>query len=404
MNFIDNILRKLGYTNERQFFTHRNHLLGQQGAVWVDTDVPYKLYNELAEIKAPVDKLGNMFSNMELKYRNKTTGETTELPADLNALFMNPNPLQSFNDFLFNYFTQKKVYGNQYILKDQVSRLAKYPQRLINVSPAICTPILTGKLYKQVDMSGIVKYYELKDNNTIEKIETPNILWSRIADLDNPLVGKSPLVSLRFPITNTKLAYEYFNVISGQRGAIGMLSSESKDAMGVTPMTAEMKKDVIDQYTRTYGVQDGQSKIIMPDIPTKWTPFSYPTKDLLLQEQIDKNFLTILNSLQVNPNLYVNSTYENLKHGLIMTYNDAVFPEADAFTQAMTKFLNVEKGFELVADYSHISILQSDKKSENETIQTKTNYLTQLVTAGIITPQQAQNVIANDINLEVQNG
>jgi hypothetical protein len=84
-----------------------------------------------------------------------------------------------------------------------------------------------------------------------------------------------------------------------------------------------------------------------------------------------------------------------------MTYNDAVFPEADAFTQAMTKFLNVEKGFELVADYSHISILKADEQKEVQTIKEKVANVVQLKNANIITPTQANEIISNITSIEI---
>jgi phage portal protein BeeE len=399
MNIINNLLNRFGINTQKSFFRANNTvLLGQQGAVWLDVNTPYTLYNEIPQIKTPVDKIANMASNVEWKLQNTETKEIEPLPEDLYNLLYKPNPMQSMNQFIFTYFIQKKVYGNQYILKQKASRLSKYPSSLMTVSPRYIYPYLSGKVYAQIDMQGIVSYYEITENGKTQKVETDFVLWSRVPDLDNPLVGRSPLVSLRFPITNTKLAYEYLNVISGKRGAIGMLSSEGKDGMGATPFTPEMKKDVIKQYTDTHGVSDSQTPIIMPDVPTKWTPFSYPTKDLLLLEQIDKNFLTILDTFQINPNLFINSTYENLKHGLIMTYNDAIFPEMDELAQSLSKFIGVDAGYQLYPDFSHISILQNDQKSENETIKVKSEYLTQLVNAGIITAEQANAAIINDIN------
>jgi hypothetical protein len=118
-------------------------------------------------------------------------------------------------------------------------------------------------------------------------------------------------------------------------------------------------------------------------------------------EQIDKNFLTILDTFQINPNLFINSTYENLKHGLIMTYNDAIFPEMDELAQSLSKFIGVDAGFQLYPDFSHISILQADEAKEAQTMKEKIANIVQLKTANIITPTQAAEIIDNITTLEI---
>ena len=45
-----------GKMQERAFFTQRINFLGQSGAVYLDTDVPYKLFNSIPELNQVVDK------------------------------------------------------------------------------------------------------------------------------------------------------------------------------------------------------------------------------------------------------------------------------------------------------------------------------------------------------------
>ena len=42
---------------EKQFFTNRVTYLGRREAVWVDTEVPYKLYNSIPELNQVI-KIG----------------------------------------------------------------------------------------------------------------------------------------------------------------------------------------------------------------------------------------------------------------------------------------------------------------------------------------------------------
>jgi len=403
MKFIglNDLLSKFGFGNramEKNYFLSRTQLIGGKGAVYIDTDTPYQLINSIPQLKLAIEKLGTMFSNGVLVLENIETGETIE-DKELQALLEQPNFLQGQNEFLKQYITQLYAYGSQFIRIGQKYSLAKYPSSLLPISAANITAHLTGKLFNQTEMKGIVSHYEYTENGYRKRFEVDEIIWSRIPDLDNPLVGCSPIKSLRYPLTNTKYAYDYLNVISSDKGALGMLTSKAKDTMGSIPLTPEQRKEIEKQHRETYGTADGQSRILIGEAEMDWKPMSYPTKDLLLLDQIDANFKTILDVLGINPNIFINSTYENLRNGLIMTYQDTIIPAADMLAQDLSKALKVKKGTRITAKYDHISILQEDTSKQLDDIGKKSATLVQLVTAGIILNTQAEAIMANELKL-----
>lgn len=373
----------------KAYFEQRTLIDINKGQVFIDARVPYELYNSIPQLRTPVDKLAAMFANGKFKMQKIGSQELIELNSDVAKLLENPNVLQGQNPFLKQYLTQLIVYGNQFIYKNQASRLA-VPNSLLNISSAMVKPVLTGKLFDQVSIDGIVKNYEYTENGILKTFETNQILWSKISDLDNNLIGQSPLKAMKYPLSNTVAALQYLNVISSEKGAIGVLSSQSKDAMGALPMTSEEKLELERTYRQENGIEDNQKKIHITTGSVTWSPMSYPTKDLLLLEQIDANFLTILHVLGANPNLFVNSTYENLKHGLIMTHNDTIVPYADGFTQVLGEFIGITKGYRLVLDYTHLPYLQTDKAETANTFNTVSTGLSTLVSSGIVTPQEAK--------------
>lgn len=372
------------------FYDTRVQMEIATGQVRMSTDIPYDLYHLIPEIGAPIDKIAAMFSNGVFKFQPTGSTELHDLPKDLAELLENPNMLTSQNAFMELYMKQLLVYGNQFIYKNQPSRIT-VPKSLMNISSAYITPVLTGKIFDQVDMSGVVEKFEYSENGLVRIFDTDSILWTRLPDLDNPLIGTSPLMSLKFPISNTELAYKYLNVISGEKGAIGILSNQSKDNFGGIPLTPEEKKKVELAYRQQNGIEQDQKKIIITNSSLAWSPMSYPTKELILPEQIDANFKMILNKFGVNMYVFIDSTYENLKHGLVSTHNDAVAPKADAFTQSLTKFIGL-KGGRLVLDYSHLPYLQKDKTTEATTFSTVSQALSTLVSAGIITSEKANKI------------
>jgi len=292
----------------KYYFESKVNYQINKGALYIDTSVPYDLYNTIPQLRTVVDKLASMFSNGVFKIENIKTNQIEPLPEDLQKLLENPNPLQPQNEFLKQYLTQLIVYGNQFIYKNKPSKLQKYPSSMLNVSPANIKPILTGKVFEQLDIKGIVKEYEYTEGLSYKRVfDVSTVLWSKIADLDNPVAGYSPLKAMKYPLSNTVAAYQYLNVISSEKGAIGVLSTSNKDAMGALPMTADEKAEIERIYREENGIEDNQKKIHITTGSVTWAPMSYPTKDLLLMEQIDANFLIILNILNasINRKIYV---------------------------------------------------------------------------------------------------
>jgi len=399
---IGDLFNGVGKQAKKAYFNNRVDMNINKGQVYINALVPYKIYNSIPQFKIPVDKLASMFSNGVFKYQKIGSDEFLPMPPEIAKLLENPNILQGQNPFLKQYYRQLKVYGNQFIYKSTPSPLLKTPTSLKNISPSLLKPVLTGKYFDQVSLDGVISHYEYTENGTVKRFEVKDIIWSKIDDLDNPLIGVSPLMGLEFPTSNTELAYKYLNCISGERGALGILSRVPvKDTQGALPMSVNEQKEIEKLHRENYGVDNDQMKTIITNTTLSYTPMSYPTRDLMLPEQIDANGNVILDALGVNRNLFNNSTYENLRHGLVSTHNDTIVPDADGFTQTLGKEVGVQPGYRLVLDYSHLPYLQADKKEEASTFSTVSAALNQLVSASIIDAKQANTILANQFGITV---
>lgn len=383
-------------TNKKAYFNNEKYAAQiQKGEVYTNTQVPYDLVNSIPELSIPMRRLASMFANGVFMLESEDGTKKIPLPKDLQKRFKKPNPSQTQNEWLKQYLMQLQAYGNQYIYLNRGSVIST-PNSMVNMNPSFMKPVLTGKMFKQVDINGIIEKYIYCEYTTEETIKTNDIIWNRIGDLNSSVVGKSLISSLQFPLSNTELAYKYLNVISGEKGALGILSNKTQNAMGAIPLNDTEKKNIENTYAEKYGIEDGQRKIIVTNSALDWTQIGYETKKLLLLEQIDANFKTILNALGCNQNLFINSTYENLKHGLVSTHNDTIVPYADQLTQSLTEAkIGVPEGFRLILDYSHLPYLQADQKQTSETFETMSNGLNTLVSSGIITTQEANTRLIN---------
>lgn len=399
-NLSDNLptwLRNIFFNRNDKFYLRNSYMLGSKQAVYLDVDRPYEVYNTIAEPRQVIDKDAAMFSNMIIKQQSLKDNSITDI-TDVNLLKLleRPNPLQSQNEWLSNYRKQYLVYGNQFLYKNITTALSNYPTTLFNISPRYMSPYLSGKVFDQLKIEDIILYYEYAEANSQKKKYDPkDILYTKITDLDNPIIGVSPLTSLRLPLSNTKLAYDYRNIIMGEKGAIGILSNQSKDSMGAIPLRKEEKEAIQNAYLNNYGIGAGQQRIHITEASLNWQPMTYPTKDLLLFEEVDANKLTIVDHFGSNINLFSskNQTYENVRNAIKQVYQDTIQPAADQFLQALSKFIGLDDNYRLVATYEHIPILQDDEEMKAQTTQTYVNTISQLVTSGIINQLTAVSML-----------
>lgn len=405
MALVGNMFYKIGdWFNRKGLNGRPNWFIGTTGPVLIDTNKPGKVYFNNPQVKLVYDRFADMYSNMQIVKENIKTGEIVEDP-ELMKLLENPNVLQTQNSWLKERCKQLLVYGNQFTYKNVVApRLKKYPIALWNPSPVFTEPVLTGKVFDQIELKGIVEKYRY--NNLTGGIQrdfsTEDILWQKVPGLDDPLNGVSKLKGFEYPVSNNEAAYKYLNIISSKKGAIGMISNESGDDAGAMPLLKDEKDRIYKDHIDTYGIEEHQRHIILTEATLKWTPMGYPTKDLMLLEQIEANTLTIIDSLGLNVNIFANknSTYENVRMGYVQSYQDAIQPAADQDLQALSKFLNIEEGFRLRASFDHLHMMKEYKLKGMEGIQKMITMLSSAIEIKLLTPAEAIAILKAELKLK----
>jgi phage portal protein BeeE len=341
-----------------------------------------------------------MFSNMEIQFVN-VNGDKIELPQYQN-LIANPNPMQSMNKWLHQFKCQEQIYGNQFMYFNKPSAISA-PAAIWNVSPRYMQPILTGKVFDQIEAKDVISGFNYTEIGAVRTFETKDIMYTKMDDLDNPVIGTSPLVSLQFPLSNTKLAYQYRNIIMAEKGAIGILSNKSKDAAGPVPMTPAEKKRIQDEYINRYGIGANQQRVILTEADLDWQPMTYPTKDLLLFEEVDANAMTIIDAFGLNVNIFSSksATFENVRQGILLCYQDTIVPEAESFTQSISTYLGLPSGVRAAASYEHVAIFKDVNQKNRYAIGNVITAIQNAVQAGFITQDQAINLMATELQIPV---
>jgi HK97 family phage portal protein len=378
-------------------------MLGQRGPVWISVGKPKELYNKIPELRAVIDRDASMFSNMKIYKRDKKTKKIIEDPA-LDLLLDNPNCTQAQNQFLKQYRSQFLTYGNQFIYRNK-TKTGTYPVSLWCVSPFYLQPVLSGRLFDQVSMDGVISKYQmintmlLGDKAYSKEFAAEDILFTRVPDLDNPIIGVSPIVSLQMPLSNIESAYKASNVAM-QHVGVGIISPEGKDSIGAQPLRPDDRKNIEEQYTSDYGINDGQRRTILSNAAVKFSSMAVETVNLLLKEEINADMVAICNVLNMNPQMFLtNTTYENLRASIVQAYQDNIIPSADEFMQALSPFVGLKPNEELCASFEHLSILKENKLKGMQSIEAIVRSLTQAVEAKLLDPKQATAILATELGL-----
>lgn len=372
-------------------------LTGQPQWLSPDSWDAYNIYITTPQLYAVIQRRGYLLASGVWKhYKSDRLGNVIELTdSPVVKLLENPNPLVNGNDHIRQWNENKCVYGNnyEYILRGLPT---SFPKGLTNLPAAQMQINVSGKWYAQTTIDGIITGYEYLDGSGV-KFNTNEINQTRYVSSKNPVKGESPMTSLFMPISNIRGAYGFRNVIINRKGALGILSNQSKDQSGSIPLTEKERQRLNDEYQRLYGIEEGQMHTIMTNTSLTWQPMTFPTKDLMLFEEINDDFLTIIDAYGLNANIFsrqTGSTYENLAEGIKQAYQSTIIPEAEELAMNRSQLFGlIQKGEWLELDYSHISVLQENEKEKAEVLEKKANAMKTLSELGVYSIDDLKQII-----------
>jgi phage portal protein BeeE len=390
MNFLQTLGQGIYRLGTNQFtkttplnYLNQNYSTTKEEYVTIN-DNEFELYRTTPQLSIVINKDAQMLSNGRFVVKN-LKGEIQENHEALKLL-MNPNPIQNQNSWLMDYQIQKNIYGNQFIYVNRAYQSA-FPSTLVNLNSAMVKVIKTGKFIKQNKIEDIIERYDVRENNgSFTQYEVNDVIFSQIVNPNNPLMGLSPLHSLTMPISNIRGAYGFRNKIIVKSGALGILSSASKDASGGIPLNVQERQRIEQQHSNDYGIHDGQSSLIMTGSPLSWQSMSYPTKDLLLFEEVEADFKSIIDAYGHNADIYSNlnnAKFSNMNEALRQTYQNRIIPESEQLCFNLGNKLGLtEKGLILELDYSHIEVMKSNEKEVIENFKMKADAIATLLSSG----------------------
>lgn len=288
-----------------------------------------------------------------------------------------PNPLQSVKEFNYERTYMFFTFGNNYVYLN--NPLETYDTDILTVQTMFSLPSewvtvkQTGRIYDQIDVAGIIEKYSLTNYNPAKEFNSRDIIHFNdinVSEIGNSIVGSSRLENLRYPITNTQLAFEAMNVILKSRGMQGIIKANNKDAQGTQiALSKDAKKEIDDTFKSDYGLRKDQNQYLISYSDIDYIKTIMNSEELGIYKEFSNNAMIISNGLKVPPELYktymAGATFENQVQAERRLYQNAVIPLVENEDQYYTERLNMRKyGFELRTDFSHIACMQEAFKEK----------------------------------------
>lgn len=356
-------------------------------------------YNICPPVNGIINRKARAFTNGKWwildKEGNEAKGSAATKVSGIQKLLKRPNPLQSWNQFMAQAKVYEQVFGEVFIFaiipagftdKSKVKALWVVPNWIVNVK-------LTGKHYFQTELEDIIAGYDISINGSITPLPDGSVIHIRDINQNSTDVirGQSRLASLQDPISNIVAAYEARNILITRKGALGILSNQTRDAAGAVPLKENEKLEVQEDF-RKYGLGKDQYQVIITNANLKWQPMTFPTRDLMLFEEIEDDVRQIADNYDYPMYLLgfkAGSTFSNVGEAKKSLYQDTIIPEAEGWAEVLTSFFELEEsGLKLSVFYDHLDIFQESEKERAEAFKVKNEAFKIAYELGVVTKEE----------------
>lgn len=372
-----------------------NQIWGKKEAVWVDTNNAWRLFIEIPELRSVIDKRASMMSsNHPCLY--DMNGDKVESHWLLD-LFKDPNAMQSWSDVVYSLSVQDALYSNAF---------AYCPKRSFDIRnlmvplPANKIEIqLSGKKLQAMDSEDMVTRFCFEyDDDSKEIIDWTDMIYLTTDDGMNLVKPISRIDSLKYPLSNIKAQYHKRNVLLENIGSIGILTTSQNDMGGAIPMTPEEKRQIQQDWFKR-----SKDELIITESNVDWKPMSYPTRDLMLFEELTADKMAIIDAFGLNANLFSSergATFTNVRDSIRLVYTDTIIPETQSMYDSMMKQWGLSDEYYLKADFGHLPALQEDEGERASVQKTKAETLEKIAGLGVELSEEEIRILTDLNNQE----
>lgn len=379
-----------GQTN-RNYYTLQG--IGDTTPTLINTSNKWDLYNDIPELQAVINRKAKMIASANPIVCDKDGNKIDPNGHWIFNLINRPTPMLSWGNMIYMTSVNYNVTGNALIYAPKRtmgtrSLLVPIAYNNVQIQP-------NKKGYEQLERSGVIESFKIPVDNkgTFEEYKTDNVIYLFEPDGINLYNVKSKLDSLGYPLSNLMKQYEKRNVLLKNMFSLGMITIENKDGISALPVDSDDIQAMRDDIKARH-----KNEIIITDKPLKWNPMSFPTKDLMLFEEMTADKVAIIDAYGLNQNMFGSamdkgSTFSNVEGGERQAYNSTILPETEFLYDEMTVQMGLDKeNLFLKPDFSHISVLQKDESQHASAFKTRAEAVEKIRTMIELTEEEIRSL------------
>ena len=356
-------------------------------------------------LNSTITKCGKLFSNGKFYVVDEDNNDVTTAEAKkIIQLLKKPNPLQSGKVFNRQVELTLKLYGRCpiYLLRGLPFSV---PVSMWIIPPELFKQTTTGKLWGQNEKSEIIgetyiewggRKYPLEEHEYFVVVDSS----VDIEDYQGELKYSSSTDAMS-PVVNNWMAQAIARgnlIVDG--GGKGVICSDDNSDFQNAALTPKERKELNDHFKEDSGFVDKPYPILISTAKLKWLPLSFDVGQLKLHEEDKSCFNHICSAIGLNPNLFIpDSTFSNQDGAQRSAYRDVVIPDAESYAEALTSAICPDGAF-IQLDYTHVEVLQKDKKEESDTLFKSARAAVDLTKSGIISNIEARRIMADHIDID----
>ena len=353
-----------------------------------------------------IDRRADFVQSGVLKIVDKDLNEVTNSQAAQYLKLLNqPNPLMDADEFERVVSVYYDTFGFCPIFEAYPAQRvgSGLPSALWPVNPLYFNVTLSGKLYGQSTLGGIVSGVEFSNpGGGMTKLvgeEQLNQLWifnGKTINSANLYTAQSPLYSLTDAINLFQVSVNVYGQLVEQ-SILGILSNKSRDAAGSPLLDPDTKTSMQDLLTNNYGLTKYRNKYYLTGQAIFFQSLLTNVGNLQIPEGLKQATAIICDRIGIQVELLAlkEGTYENKKSAEIAQYTNQTIPYCQKFAKALTSMLAMS-GMQVYYDFEEISVLQKDKKAEADRAQILVNMANTMITNGTLSIKSARQFLIDE--------
>ncbi len=286
----------------------------------------------------------------------------------IRELIRRPNPIQSWKQFESQLSIFMDLFGFAIILPIKPAGFDRMldTTSMWNIPASWIDVQLTMERFSKVGGAVLEEIIvNFGGTRTLLKLKELIIIRGSTPSFNTLTFPGSKITSLQMAINNIIGAMESRNMLINYRGALGILTADAKGSQYNPIPIGETEKEQLQVDMRRYGLRRKQLSFIITTAAMKWQQMGYPTKDLMLMEEVQECSLLLCNGFNFPPFLQglKDSTFNNQRAAMKGLYENCVIPDAESIYEQLSDAFELEKyGIRIDKDFGHIPAMQEDKK------------------------------------------